>query len=284
MNLVGKILTALIALFSVVFMSFALAVYATHVNWRDRVMNPSDGLQAQLKKEQDGKKDLQGQLERFVAERDAERKISRDVAAALKTEKENLLRDNADMKKSLVDVQERERKAVMAMTATQNSAAAATGERDQLRKDLAEARRQREDEFKKSVALTDDLHQNANDLTTLKARNVTLVQDLQKYKDLLAMQGLKGDIDTLLQKLPPAIDDGRVMAVSGAGLIEISLGYDSGLKKGHQLHVYRTGAGGPTYLGKVEVVEAVPDRAVCKIIPEYQKGAIQKGDRIASKL
>jgi len=92
MNLVGKILTALIALFSVVFMTFALAVYATHTNWRDKVMNPENGLQAQLKKEQDAKKELQGQLERLMAEREAERKAARDMAAALKTEADNLRR------------------------------------------------------------------------------------------------------------------------------------------------------------------------------------------------
>lgn len=284
MNLVGKILTALITLLSVVFMSFALAVYATHVNWRDRVMNPDDGYQAKLKKEQDAKKDLQGQMDRFVAERDAERKSLSDTAAALNTKAKDLERENVEMKKSLTEVQERERKAVAALTATQNAAAAATGERDQLRKDLAEARKQREEQFRMAVELTDALHQNANDLTTLKAKNVTLVQDLQKYKDLLARQGMTQDIDVLLQKLPPAVS-GQVMAAGGGGLIEISLGADDGLKKGDRLEVYRTGgAGGATYLGRVEVVEAVPERSVCKIIPEYQKGAIQKGDRVASKL
>lgn len=284
MNLVGKILTALIALLSVVFMSFALAVYATHVNWRDRVMNPDDGYQAKLKKEQDAKKELQGQMDRFVAERDAERKALRDAVAALTTKEKDLERENVDMKKSLTEVQERERKAVAALTATQNAAAAATGERDQLRKDLAEARKQREDEFRKAVELTDALHQNANDLTTLKSKNVTLVQDLQKYKDLLARQGMTQDIDVLLRKLPPDVG-GQVITAGGGGLIEISLGADDGLKKGDRLEVYRTGgAGGSTYLGRVEVVEAVPERSVCKIIPEYQKGAIQKGDRVASKL
>lgn len=284
MNLVGKILTALIALLSVVFMSFALAVYATHVNWRDRVMNPDDGYQAKLKKEQDAKKELQGQMDRLVAELDAEKKAGNDVKRSLTTEKEVLQRENVDMKKSLTEVQERERKAVAALTATQNAAAAATGERDQLRKDLAEARKQREEEFRKAVELTDALHQNANDLTTLKQRNTTLVQDLQKYKDLLARQGMTQDIDVLLRKLPPAVGGEVTMAGGSGGLIEISLGSDDGLKKGDRLEVYRTGAAGSTYLGKVEVVEAVPERSVCKIIPEYQKGAIQKGDRVASKL
>jgi len=286
MNLVGKILTALIALFSVVFMSFALAVYATHVNWRDRVVNPDNGLQAVLKKEQDAKKELQGQIDRFVAERDAERKALRDSVAALKTEKENLLRDNAEMKKSLSEKQAQERSWVEALTKTEAAAKATTDERDLLRKHLAEARKEREDEFNKAVELTDALHQNANDLTTLKARNITLVQDLQKYKDLLARQGITQDIDVLLQKLPPAVS-GQVMTSAGSGgLIEISLGADAGLRKGDRLEVSRTGAGGPTYLGRVEVVELVPDRAVCRIIPEYQKGAIQRGDSVyvASKL
>ena len=107
MNLVGKILTALIALFSLVFMSLAVAVNATHVNWRDRVMNANDGLQAQLKKETDSKKELQSQLDRLVRERDEERTAARNTAAALKTEVENLRRADADQKKALAEVQER---------------------------------------------------------------------------------------------------------------------------------------------------------------------------------
>jgi hypothetical protein len=282
MNLVGKILTALIAIFCLVFMSFALAVYATHTNWRERVMNPNDGLQAQLKKEQDSRKELQSQKERVEAELAAEKKAGRDVAAALKTEADNLRRDNADQKKALTDVQERERKAVAAMTATQNNAASETAERDGLRKNLAEARKQREDEFKKAVELTDQLHQTANELASLKAKNVTLVQDLQDYKDLALLQGIK-DVKGALQKTPPMVE-GQVMLAPGAGLIEISIGADAGLHKGHPLEVFRKGAGGATYLGRVEVVETTPNRAVCRIIPEFQKGVIQKGDNVASKL
>jgi len=181
-----------------------------------------------------------------------------------------------------VEVQERERKAVAAMTATQNQAAALTAERDQLRKDLAEARRQREDSFKKTVELTDQLHQAANELRALKEKNITIVQDLQKYKDLALMLNIS-DVDAALHKTPPEVY-ARVMTNPSNGLVEISLGADAGLHKGHRLEVFRTGPSGPTYLGRIEVVETVPDRSVCKIIPEYQKGAIQKGDHVASKL
>jgi len=208
MNLVGKILTALIALFSLVFMTLALGVYATHKNWREEVMKPDTGYQAQLKKEQDAKKELQAEHDRLVTERDAERKAARDVAAALKTEAENLRRDNAEQEKKLADVREGERKAIDAMKATQVAATSARGELEEVRKELAKARTEREDTFKKMVELTDQLHQTANELKSLQGRNVTLVNDLQKYKDLALNLNI-GDVDAYLQKNAPDFGPGR---------------------------------------------------------------------------
>ena len=43
--------------------------------------------------------------------------------------------------------------------------------------------------------------------------------------------------------------DGVVTATPGAGLIEISLGSDDGLIKGHKLEVYRIGGGHNAYVG-----------------------------------
>ena len=53
MNLVGKIFIISIAVMSLVFMSFALAVYATHKNWRDAISNPDTGFAKELKIQQD---------------------------------------------------------------------------------------------------------------------------------------------------------------------------------------------------------------------------------------
>ena len=44
MNLLGKIFVVVITVMSVVFMTLALAVYATHKNWKDIVEGPN-GLQ-----------------------------------------------------------------------------------------------------------------------------------------------------------------------------------------------------------------------------------------------
>ena len=74
--------------------------------------------------------------------------------------------------------------------------------------------------------------------------------------------------------------DGVVTAVGAKDLLEISIGSDDGLRKGHTLEVYRANS----YLGRVIVRETWPDRAVVQIIPEYRKGMIKKGDRVATKL
>ena len=73
------------------------------------------------------------------------------------------------------------------------------------------------------------------------------------------------------------------MAVTGEGSVEVSIGSDDGLLKGHRLHVYRVG-GTPPYVGDIEVVETYPDRAVCRIDPKFYKSPMRRGDRVASKL
>ena len=71
-----------------------------------------------------------------------------------------------------------------------------------------------------------------------------------------------------------------VVNVGDKDLVEISIGDDDGILVGHQLDVYRD----DVYLGKVVVVKTSPDRAVAKIIPEYKKGTIRKGDSVTTKL
>ncbi len=77
--------------------------------------------------------------------------------------------------------------------------------------------------------------------------------------------------------------EGSVLTDPASGRIEISLGTDKGLHKGVSLMVYRGLPDGQRLtLGLVEVVEAKPDRAVCKTLLDLQKGPIQKGDRVAT--
>ena len=62
--------------------------------------------------------------------------------------------------------------------------------------------------------------------------------------------------------------------------IAVSLGSDVGLKAGHVMDVFR----GTTYLGSIIIRETKPDQAVGQIIEEMQKGQIQQGDNVTTKL
>jgi hypothetical protein len=74
--------------------------------------------------------------------------------------------------------------------------------------------------------------------------------------------------------------DGLVTAVSDNNLIEVSVGSDDGLRSGDTVEVYR----GASYLGRAEVLRTAPDKAVAKILRQYRRGTIQKGDRVATRL
>jgi len=115
----------------------------------------------------------------------------------------------------------------------------------------------------------------------VKGRSMTLAADLQKYKDQWRSEGRTGEPPT--SDVPPRVN-GIVLNTPGAGLIEISLGSDDGLLKGHRLEVFRSAAGASTYLGRVEVLRVSADRSVCQIIPEFNRGTIMRGDRVASQL
>ena len=78
--------------------------------------------------------------------------------------------------------------------------------------------------------------------------------------------------------VPPALR-GKVLAVNQNDLLEVSLGSDDGLRAGNTLEVFR----GSSYLGRVQVLTTQSDRAVAKVLPDYKKGVIQKGDDVATR-
>ena len=287
MNLVGKIFVVLIFVMSLVFMSFAVVVYATHKNWRDVVLNPEEkggmpkGLQFQLKEAKEQNKQLQTERENLQATLDKEKKSRRDALAKVENELEELKKQRELDQKKLDGLTKSEREAVGAMQALQAAEASLRKESEVIRDQARKAQQDRDAHKNLVVQTTDELHQQALELKTLRARNKTLVDDLTKAKSVLLQFNLNPNRD--YSDVPPEVD-GIVVATLGNGILEISLGADDGLKKGHVLEVYRMAEGVSKYLGRVEVIQVTPEKAVCKVVPGMQKGNIQVNDRVASKL
>jgi len=272
MNLIGKIFVVLIFAMSLVFMSFAVAVYGTHQNWKqaseDLKKKVADA-QARLQEAQDSRTKLEADIAK-------EEVAKRQALAKLETEKNELQVQRDTLSKERDGLMVKDKEAVAALDTAQQNLARLTKEVEGLRNEIRDAQTQRDTHFTKVVELTDRVHQAQGELKRLEERSVQLSNQIADQKTVLDAHGLSKD--TPVDGVPPQIH-GKVLAINQNNMVEISLGKDDGLREGHTLEVFR----GSKYLGRVEVLRTSSDRSVAKILPGFKKAPIQKDDDVATR-
>lgn len=289
MNLLGRIFIVLILVMSLLFLGFSVAVYATHKNWKAIVLRPREeakpgqpaGLKYQLEDERRKVTELQDQLKKLQQATQTEDQALRVRLGQLETDKTVVQKERDQLLNEQAGLKEGERRAVEAAQVAQETLAAKLAEIVELRKNLAEANEDRDTRFKEAVALTDKLHEAEAQLARLNSSTQTLVRQVALYRTSAEKQNI--DINAPTDNIPPKLD-GIVLAARSNGLVEISLGSDDGLRKGHQAYIYRQQKGQAKPVAKIEVVEVTPDKSVGKVIPEYRLGPIERNDRVATRL
>jgi hypothetical protein len=281
MNLVGKIFIVLIFVMSILFMGFVVAVYATHTNWRDAVKNPDSGLETQLKNEKAEVDKLANQMAKTQEELETEKAARQNQIAKLVEKSDKLAEDREQLTKDIATERELKRDAIAAMDAAHKTLDAMRVEVERLRGDIATAMAVRDESLTMLVSKTDEANGLAMQMQTLNKRTAEVAEQLQKATDVLRKFGLDAEPEKYAG-VPTREVSGVVSVVRPDG-IGITIGSDDGLLKGHRLDVYRTGGQG-TYLGKIEVIYTYPDKAVCKVLPEFRKGIIQANDRVTTGL
>jgi chemotaxis protein histidine kinase CheA len=276
MNLVGKIFVVLILIMSVVFMSLAMAVYATHRNWRDYVEASPGGLRPQLQQLQAEQQELQETKRRLETTLEAEKAAYQQQLAKLESETQQLSEQRAQMQQELQDLSQKSSVQATAVESTAQNAAALMAQVVALREDIKTAQQQRDQMFDQLIANSEQLHQEQGDLVRASEQLGQLTRDVGRYRQLLE----ENNIDPMASPdgLPPSVY-GEVRDVRD-GRLEVSIGSDDGLRVGHTVEVWRD----QTYLGRAEIVRTAPDRAVAEMIKSYQRGVVQVGDRVATKL
>ena len=289
MNLVGKIFVVLIFVMSLCFSMLAVAVYGTHRNWKEEIerteqeVGPGkalgykqrvDNLLARNQELKDQKADLERQV--------AEERKAKDQAVGKLESKYGLLKQQHDqLELAHAKLVQERRDAQAALAATQATLAALRTEVGKHRIEISQAQGDRDAHFKEVVRLTDELHQLINERERLKQRQLELVAELTRAKSVLRHNELS--VDTDISGTTPLVD-GIVTAVPRPDLVEISIGSDEGLIKGHQLEVYRSAGGGNTYVGRIHVLETRYDKSACKVDPKYRQSNIQRNDRVTSRI
>jgi len=284
MTLVGKIFTVLILILSVAFLMLAVCIFATHRNWRDVVLaerNATDsnksGLKVQVEDLSDINRQLRDELQRASDRLAIEQAARRYALAALQTKLEQSEQRLQAREKEFADLQAINGQMVTTLETNEENLKAITDEIATLRTAVREAQQARDDKFDQVVLQQDRINELEGIQKALQERRDQMIAQLSRMKGVLDAHELSEF--TPLVDIPPKVD-GIVTAVGETDLIEISIGSDDGLREGHTLEVFRQSS----YLGRVVIQSTEPDRAVARILKDYRKGIIKKGDRVATKL
>ncbi len=283
MNLIGKILVGVIFVMSIVFMTLGIVVYSTQRDWKNKFQEV-DGkkreMQTQNAKLQDESAKLKEEYQNLVAG------LQEDVDK-LRAKNNELAEENKTLSAEMGTKTQLADNANKAMTSTQENMAKLRDELVDTREKLMVAQTDLHTQFEKMVEATNTARILALDLATLKSQWEDLSKRNAEASYLLTQLGY-GDLapevyDSSLLDVPPRVE-GTITDIRPDGMVEINIGRDDGLLQGHKLHVYRDNGGVQSYLGRIEIINVKPGKAVGKIMPEYRSGNILKNDNVTAYL
>jgi len=275
MNLLGRLFIVLIFIGSIMLMSWSIALYATHTNWKAR----SDKSQEELTA-------LTQRYTALQAEKNAmESAMTLEIGSqalrnvALQERVDLLVQENQDTRDRLA-VLRGERDAQTALVDRVSE------ETKELREKLEIANASLLAAQYEWVEMSTELVKNMDQSQSLAIQNENLraigrqlAKDFSDVVEVLRANGWSGD-PALYASQPPAGIRGTVTEIRPGGFIEISIGRDSGLVRGHQLDVVRHRGERSSYIGKIEITEVAVDRAVARIMPEFRRGVVQRDDEV----
>lgn len=278
MTLMGKILTFLILIMSLVFMMFTLATYASHRNWRDdyaKLKTENDGARAEVDRQNGEIAELNQKLQRERAGRS-------EALATKESRNKGLTEELADLNKKHVAIMREHRKNIETVGVAQRQMEKFKNELVALRGDFQNILTDRNSQLSLSTELADRVQDTIGQLATSVREADSLRTSLGEAVlkvETLEVSGGAGGINIAGQA---ALDlDGRVRRVGNDDLVVVTLGSDEGLNRGDKLDVWRSNG---TYIGRLEVVETKTDSSVAKIVRKFLRGTIRQGDIVETKL
>ena len=275
MTLLGKIFTVLIFIMSIVFMSLAMATFATHREWRTiaesnkKKISELTGLNDLLKTE------IENHKSELAAEQVARRAAISTLHGKVAYAQEELKKATKQFEEDIKEYQVKRDRAVDLA----NSLKVASDRIAVLDEKLRGEQTERETQYLLAVKYNELLNQALSALDNLKERRSALEEQLARVTAKATAAGV--DVNALVDAPRPPAIDAQVLRVNARNtLVEISIGADDGLKKGHTMHVSR----GNTYLGVINIKDIEFDRSVGEVDKKMQRGLIREGDHVTTKL
>jgi len=283
MNLIGKILVGVIFVMSIVLMTLSVVLYTTQHKWKDqwqKVNDEKQQVQTQNTKLQDESAKLKDEYARIRADLETD-------AVKLAAENTRLTEQNKTLEAEMGGYKSTADNAIKQSTTTQEHMLVQRNELLALRAQMAATETKLHTQFEAFVKANNMARERAIALASLQSTYNTLNKDLGEARYLLTQLGY-GDLapevyDAQLLDIPPRVE-GTITDLRPNGMVEINIGRDDGLLLGHKLHVYRDNQGYQSYLGRIEIINVKPGKAVGKIMPEYRNGTIMQNDNVTAYL
>lgn len=277
MTLLGKSFSVVILILSLTFMVLALAVNASHRNWRDVVLGPT-GLKVKIEDAERINEQLRDSETRTRAELAREQAARRTALGSLQTQLDQLRSDLIASQQEANAFNSQ----ITEMTETDKSRAEElerlTAETTDLRAQIRSEQQDRDKLFAETLVLTDQMNKLRGFKQMLEERNEQLMAQVTRFEEVLTSKGI--DANEPLDGAPPERNGNILVINRPKHLVEVSIGFDDGLRKGHYLEVTRKGR----YVGKLRVRITEPNRAVAEILKDYSEGLILEGDRVDTTL
>src|SRR5688572_26657268 len=179
MNWLGKVSVVLILIMSLVFMGLAMAVYATHKNWKEVIEGApgSPGLRARYEQAQQENQQLVAERNRKVEELESEKDAALRQVAQLESERTGLVTRNQSIQAENDKLTQDIAQATAAVSATQSNNDKLAGEVTNLRQQIRTAQQARDAAFRETLESTEKLHQLIGQYEINQERLQQLVQE-----------------------------------------------------------------------------------------------------------
>jgi hypothetical protein len=281
MTALGKILIFFNLIFSVVVGALVIMDYTARTHWAEGVKKRDARIQvlnASNQAYQTAKEQAEADAAKRVAAMTNQVKFAEDARASAE-EKISTLQEDVQKEKARANEHETANKAL------QQEAKLRQSESVQLRGQVKKLEAENIKLVQKANKAVDAQVAAEIERDAFKQRNSQMVAQLQEMaKELEALRASGASPSRVPRrgKNPPTETvEGLVKEVSADGLMTLTIGSDSGLRKGHTLELFRLNPA--KYLGTVRIIHTTPKEAVAQPVGRLG-GEVQVGDHVASKI
>jgi len=281
MTQLGKLLVVAITILAMVFLGLSTVVFMTADNWKEKALAETKKLkdsQAELSKAQEAAQSAITESERQA--NDHKNQIA---------QKDQVIRDTENRLKGVETDLIEVRKELSIAQATATLSSTESGTRVAETESLRDSLRSAQDHANTLKLQEKDLNQRVVDLTkdleTARRVNSRLREEVATLSTTLTKAGLSADVKNVTALASPPEVEGQVSRVDATGeRLELSIGSDDGLVKGHELFVYRR-TPQAQYIGKIRIIATDPERSVATVVGKTYLGTkVTEGDIVSTTI